>query len=68
MRQLLREDLAVLLLLAALGGQLVHGLHADGMTLGDPHAALRERPPEGRAGVFFIHRLNRPLPLTAASR
>jgi hypothetical protein len=25
--------------------------------LGDPYAALRERPPDGRAGVFFVYRL-----------
>ena len=29
--------------------------------LGDPYAALRERPPDGRAGVFFIYR-SRPAP------
>ncbi len=26
--------------------------------LGDPYAALRERPPDARAGVFFVYRLN----------
>jgi hypothetical protein len=35
-------------------------------SLGDPYAALRERPPDARAGVFFVYRLDLPRQRQAA--
>jgi hypothetical protein len=50
----------------AVSPNLLHGLLPR---LGDPYASLRERPPDARAGVFFIYRSSRTgPPSTGAAR